>query len=151
MRRVLPPLAVLCLAFAPAPLPKPGRGGDDTAWLQKAVTTASGLKYQDLEASDKSPARKGDVVQVEYTVWLARGGKKVGGSLDHKDRFRFELGDGEVIQGLDEGVTGMRVLSRRRLLVPSRLAYGGKGRGRIPANADLIIEVELLKILPVEG
>ncbi|MGL4550205.1 MAG: FKBP-type peptidyl-prolyl cis-trans isomerase [Gemmataceae bacterium] len=111
------------------------------------VTTDSGLKYEDLKAGDGAEAVKGKSVQVHYTGWLAKDGKKFDSSLDRKEPFEFSLGAGEVIKGWDEGVAGMKVGGKRKLLIPSKLGYGARGAGgAIPPDADLVFEVELLKV-----
>jgi FKBP-type peptidyl-prolyl cis-trans isomerase len=113
----------------------------------KVVTTKSGLKYQDLKVGAGAEAKKGNTVTVHYTGWLAKGGKKFDSSLDRKKPFEFELGAGDVIKGWDEGVAGMKVGGKRRLIIPYKLAYGEKGRAPIiPAKADLVFDVELLKV-----
>jgi len=117
----------------------------------KTITTDSGLKYQDLKVGTGETAKKGDTVVVHYTGWLDKGsgqaGKKFDSSLDRKTPFNFPLGAGKVIKGWDEGVAGMKVGGKRKLLIPSKLGYGARGAGdAIPANADLIFEVELLRI-----
>ena len=83
---------------------------------------------------------------VQYTGWLANG-KKFDSSFDHGAPFTFVLGNHQVIQGWDQGVVGMKVGGKRRLLIPSTLGYGPTGAGEvIPPNATLVFEVELLKV-----
>src|SRR5262249_7680992 len=138
MRRVLPLLAVLSLAFAPVPKPRPSSGPE-------TVTLPSGLKYQDLKLGSGTPARKGDTLLVHYTGWLARNMTKIDSSVG-REAFKFHLGAGHVIKGWDEGVVGMKPGGKRKLLIPAQLAYGAAGAGTvIPPNADLIFEVELLQ------
>lgn len=112
----------------------------------KTITTDSGLKYQDLKVGTGQEAKKGDTVEVHYTGWLTNG-KKFDSSLDRKEAFEFKLGAEMVIKGWDEGVAGMKVGGKRKLLIPSKLGYGARGAGNvIPPNADLVFEVELLKV-----
>ena len=71
----------------------------------------------------------------------------VDSSLDKGKPFQFKLGVGQVIQGWDAGVAGMKVGGKRKLIIPSELGYGAKGAGNeIPPDADLVFEVELLKV-----
>jgi FKBP-type peptidyl-prolyl cis-trans isomerase FkpA len=113
----------------------------------KVITTDSGLKYQDLKVGDGDEAKKGKKVHVHYTGWLAKDGTKFDSSLDRKEVFTFPLGAGKVIKGWDEGVAGMKAGGKRKLLIPSKLGYGAGGAGdAIPPNADLVFEVELLKV-----
>ena len=109
------------------------------------ITTASGLRYQDLETGSGDPATEGDTVIVHYTGWLTDG-TKFDSSVDRQQPFSFTLGLREVIQGWEEGVEGMRIGGKRKLIIPPELAYGEReiGNGLIPANSTLIFEVELL-------
>jgi len=118
---------------------KPGNGQE--------VTTGSGLKYIDLVVCpDGTEARPGKNVTVHYTGTLSNG-QKFDSSLDRNEPFEFMLGAGQVIQGWDEGVAGMKVGSSRRLIIPPYLGYGAGGyQGVIPPNAVLIFEVQLLKV-----
>jgi len=110
------------------------------------ITTASGLQYQDLVVGDGKEAMVGDNVSVHYTGWL-EDGTKFDSSLDRGNPFEFTLGMGQVIQGWDEGVAGMKVGGKRKLVIPPDLGYGPTGAGGvIPPNATLIFEVELIEI-----
>lgn len=112
----------------------------------KVVKTKSGLQYEDLKVGDGSEAKAGDTVEVHYTGWL-KDGKKFDSSVDRGQTFSFKLGAGKVIKGWDEGVAGMKVGGKRKLIIPADLGYGAAGAGNaIPPNAELTFEVELFKI-----
>jgi FKBP-type peptidyl-prolyl cis-trans isomerase FkpA len=101
----------------------------------KTITSESGLKYQDLKVGDGGEAKKGDTVSVHYTGWLTNG-KKFDSSLDRKEPFEFKLGAGMVIKGWDEGVAGMKVGGKRKLLIPSKLAYDCPTASAAPAASS---------------
>ena len=86
-------------------------------------TTASGLRYIDFGGGDGAAAKAGDNVSVHYTGTLENG-QKFDSSVDRNQAFQFPLGAGRVIKGWDEGVAGMRVGDKRRLIIPSDLGYG---------------------------
>lgn len=121
------------------PFEQAGPGGTE-------VTTSSGLQYVELTVGTGEPARTGQTVIVHYTGWLENG-KKFDSSLDRGQPFSFPLGAGRVIKGWDEGVQGMKVGGKRKLIIPANLGYGARGAGGvIPPHATLIFEVELLGI-----
>lgn len=98
---------------------------------------------QDSEATKAEP---GHTLLVHYVGTLTDG-TVFDSSRERKDFFTFKLGDGQVIKGWDEGLVGMQDGEIRKLTVPGHLAYGEKGvPGRIPPNATLIFEIELLEI-----
>ena len=114
-------------------------------------TTKSGLQIDDLIVGEGTPAVAGSDVTVHYTGWLSDGkgtvGRKFDSSHDRRDPFGFALGQGNVIAGWEEGVEGMRVGGKRRLLIPPGMAYGELGAaGVIPPNATLLFDVELLEV-----
>lgn len=113
-------------------------------------TTASGLRYEEIEVGSGPQPQRGQFVQVHYTGWLTNG-TKFDSSVDRGQPFEFKLGVGQVIKGWDEGVASMRVGGKRKLYIPPDLAYGSRGAGGvIPPNAELVFEVELLGIRSVE-
>ena len=120
-----------------------GTGG---AKKGETVTTKSGLKYIDEKVGTGRAAKKGDTVEVHYTGWL-KDGKKFDSSKDRDTPFALTIGKSRVIKGWTEGLQGMRVGGKRKLIIPPDLAYGPDGRPPvIPPNAELTFEIELLKI-----
>jgi len=110
-------------------------------------TTDSGLQIEVLtEGTGTETAAPGQIVEVHYTGWLTDG-TKFDSSVDRGQSFDFPLGDGQVIQGWDEGVAGMKVGEKRKLTIPPELGYGPRGAaGVIPPNATLVFDVELLSV-----
>lgn len=112
--------------------------------------TASGLEYEVRKPGSGASPRAGNRVTVHYTGWLdnnGQEGRKFDSSFDRNQPFSFVIGVGQVIQGWDEGVMSMQIGEKRRLFIPSNLGYGARGAGAvIPANANLIFDVELLQI-----
>lgn len=114
--------------------------------MAEQVTTASGLKYVDEVVGDGPSPQPGQNVKVHYTG-IFPDGRKFDSSRDRNQPFSFKIGQGQVIQGWDEGVMTMKVGGRRLLTIPSDLAYGPRGAGGvIPPNATLLFDVELLGV-----
>jgi len=112
-----------------------------------SVALASGLVIRDLVVPENGPeARAGDSVGVHYELFLADR-TPIESSLDTGTPLRFELGSGAVPRGLEEGILGMRLFGRRRLTVPSALAFGDAGRPpEIPPGATVLFDVELMEL-----
>ncbi|MBE2221324.1 MAG: FKBP-type peptidyl-prolyl cis-trans isomerase [Anaerolineae bacterium] len=112
-------------------------------------TTDSGLKIAVLnEGSGEEAAEFGDTITVEFTIWVADGERFFTGTATAGQPFTYPIGSGAVFPGWDEGVTGMTVGEKRQLLIPSELGLGSESVGEIvPANADLLMQVELLDLV----
>jgi FKBP-type peptidyl-prolyl cis-trans isomerase FkpA len=117
--------------------------GVDTTAMTK---TPSGLRYQDITEGQGAEATADRTVSVHYTGWLPNG-EKFDSSRDRNLPFNFTLGAGQVIAGWDEGVAGMKVGGRRKLVIPADLGYGTAGAPPdIPPGATLVFDVELLDV-----
>jgi FKBP-type peptidyl-prolyl cis-trans isomerase FkpA len=104
------------------------------------------LIIEELAPGKGKACKSGDLVSMHYTGWLTNG-KQFDSSLERNIPFDFQLGVGQVIKGWDEGVAGMQVGGKRKLTIPSKLAYGEMGAGGlIPPDATLVFDVELLAI-----
>jgi peptidylprolyl isomerase len=119
------------------------------------TTTDSGLQYYDLEVGEGEMPVRGQTVVIQYTAWLQDGEQYLASSTVMDQPFQFALGaDPSVFPGWDEGVSTMQVGGRRQLVIPPELALGEQGGGKIPPNATLIMEIELLEleelVLPTE-
>lgn len=111
----------------------------------------SGLYVEVLEEGEGPPARAGDRMGVHYTVWFPDG-TTLDSSRPRGEPLGMVLGETPLIDGWTEGVTGMRLGERRRLVVPWQLAYGAEGRPpQVPPYATLVFEVELARHEPAGG
>ena len=104
------------------------------------------LTVTDLVVGTGAEATPGSTVSVNY-VGALPDGTVFDASANHGGAFTFPLGAGQVIRGWDEGVAGMKVGGKRRLVIPPDMAYGNQAVGGvIPANATLLFEVELVSV-----
>ena len=104
------------------------------------------LQIEDQVVGTGEEATAGKRVSVHYTGTF-EDGRTFDSSVPRGEPFEFKLGAGQVIKGWDQGVAGMKVGGKRRLVIPSDLAYGSRGAGGvIPPNATLVFEVELLGV-----
>ena len=115
--------------------------GTNSALRQRAAAP------KHLPNLDDELAKSGDNVKMLYTGYLTNGTEFDSTAKHGNEPFGFKLGTGQVIKGWDEGVAGMKVGEKRKLVIPSDLGYGERGAGAdIPPGATLIFEVELLDI-----
>lgn len=138
-------LAVAMLAGCSRPAPPP-------ASPENKVAT---LTMNDVVVGTGAEAQPGAKVTVHYAGWLydhtrpEQKGTEFDSSRKHGEPFAFALGQRQVIPGWDQGVTGMKVGGKRRLVIPSDLAYGEQGAGGvIPPGATLVFDVELIDVQP---
>ncbi len=107
---------------------------------------ADRLVITDEVVGSGTVAESGRSVSLHYTGYLTDG-RKFDSSRDRGKPFEFVIGAGMVIPGWEQGITGMKVGGRRKLVVPPALAYGARGSGSaVPPNATLVFEVELLSV-----
>ena len=121
-----------------------------------AATTGTenmALKITDLNPGTGAAIQAGQTALVHYTGWLfdagapENKGAKFDSSVDRNEPFEFPVGAGMVIKGWDQGVAGMQVGGKRRLVIPPEMGYGARGAGGvIPPNATLVFDVELVEI-----
>mmetsp|Transcript_19972 Transcript_19972/g.53681 ORF Transcript_19972/g.53681 Transcript_19972/m.53681 type:complete len:125 (+) Transcript_19972:74-448(+) len=105
------------------------------------------LKKILVEGTGDEQPPSGSEVKVHYVGTLQSDGSKFDSSRDRGDKFKFDVGVGQVIKGWDVGVMKMSLGERATLRIPSSMGYGERGAGgAIPPNADLVFDVELLKI-----
>ena len=147
-----PVLIVIVLAAASAlALPSMAEPGSNVqvqpqVAAAREVVTSSGLRYSDLRIGQGEEAVPGKIVEVQYTGWL-QGGKHFDTCRERDLPFTFRLGAGDAIKGWDQGLIGMKVGGKRRLVIPPELGFGKKGVGGVvPPDAVLYYEFELLAV-----
>ena len=137
---------------APAPATAPAAAGP-AAEPAPTGTETMALQKTDLAPGSGPEIKAGQNALVHYTGWLydaaapENKGTKFDSSLDRNEPFEFPVGGGMVIKGWDEGVAGMKVGGKRRLVIPPEMGYGARGAGGvIPPGATLVFDVELVEI-----
>lgn len=127
-------------SLAPNPSPQASQSP-----LPSPTTFPDGLIVQDEVVGNGPEVKAGDSVTMQY-VGTLQNGQKFDSSYDRNQPFTTQIGVGSVIRGWDEGVPGMKVGGKRKLIIPSDLGYGNQAKGSIPPNSTLIFEVELLGV-----
>lgn len=136
-------------SIAPTPTPcfTPQSGPDSFSTPVTLTTSPDGLQIGDIRAGCGATVKQGDKVAVQYTGWLASGVQFDTSRQSGRQPFPVTVGAGGVIKGWDEGLVGMKVGGKRRLVIPPALAYGAQGQPpTIPANATLTFDIELVSI-----
>jgi peptidylprolyl isomerase len=116
-------------------------------YVPPGETPPGELVIEDIEEGEGAQAESGSMVEVHYVghAWSSR--QQFDASWDRGEVFSFRLGAGQVIPGWDQGVTGMKVGGRRRLVIPPKLAYGKGGAGGvIGPNETLVFVVDLVSV-----
>jgi FKBP-type peptidyl-prolyl cis-trans isomerase len=146
---VVLPLAAGCGFFGPSAEEARRMAEDD----RKCQTDKVRLEVAEHAPGAGGEARPGRRVEVHYTGWLfhpdkpSNHGRQFDSSRDRGEPIAFTIGQGEVIPGWEQGITGMKVGAKRTLVIPPNLAYGRRGMPpTIPENATLVFDVELTKI-----
>lgn len=105
------------------------------------------LVCEDLTVGDGAEARAGTVVEVHYVGVAWSTNRQFDASWDRNESFEFRLGAGQVIQGWDQGFSGMRVGGRRRITIPPHMGYGSQGAGGVIKGGEtLVFVVDLLNV-----
>ncbi len=115
--------------------------------IPKDTPAPTELLIEDLIVGEGDEAKSGHRASMHYVGVAWSTGQQFDSSWDRKEHFTFNLGGGEVIQGWDHGVPGMKVGGRRRLTIPSEMGYGSRGAGGvIKPNETLVFVVDLIAV-----
>lgn len=115
--------------------------------MYKPDGTVADLQSTDLEQGSGPAAKSGDCLVMKYYGTLASNGTKFDENFTDTTAFAFKLGQGQVIEGWDKGLVGLKAGGTRRLVIPAAQAYGSQSpSAAIPANSDLVFVVKLLRI-----
>jgi peptidylprolyl isomerase len=105
------------------------------------------LVVRDIVAGKGRAAKKGDRLSMQYVGVTYADGKEFDSSWDRGQPFKFQLGQGSVIKGWDQGLVGIKPGGRRELIIPAQLGYGARGQPpSIPPNAALVFIVDALSV-----
>ena len=133
------PVTPLCSTAGPA------SAQDSFSQQVTLIRQPSGLQYGDITMGCGAQVRTGQNVTVEYTGWLQSGKEFDSSRSSGRQPFVFPLGEQQVIAGFDQGVMGMHIGGKRRLVIPPALGYGAQGVPPvIPPNATLVFNVEVV-------
>lgn len=111
-----------------------------------AMQRTGAIHWRDLKEGEGPTARDGSLLTIHYVGWLTDG-VEFDSSREAKEPVTFRMGERRVIRGWEDGIRGMRAGGIRQMVIPARQAYGGRGLpGRVPPNATLVFEVELVSI-----
>ena len=124
---------------------QPNQQTTNSASMNNYQTMPDGLKILDETVGNGAEVKSGDTVTVNYLGTLENG-TKFDSSYDRNQPFTTQIGVGRVIKGWDEGIVGMKVGGKRKLIIPPDLGYGAQDLGSIPPNSTLVFEVELLAV-----
>ncbi|HXJ49078.1 MAG TPA: FKBP-type peptidyl-prolyl cis-trans isomerase [Candidatus Acidoferrum sp.] len=136
--------------------PSPGTDNFNDGAGLPVITYPDGLQYVDLKVGTGDVAKSGMNITVQYTGWLSTGGPPFDSSRGAgRTAYALQIGVGQVIPGWDQGIPGMKVGGKRKLIIPGALAYGPQGQTDpntggviIPPNATLVFDVELFSVAP---
>jgi peptidylprolyl isomerase len=143
--REIPPNSQVILEIELLSVEKPPQ--PTSVATDKLETSASGLKYSDLTIGEGTQAITNSIVTTGYTVWVQGETPEFVARSEDGQPVTFVIGRGDqVFPGWEEGVRNMKVGGKRYLLIPPDLAFGEQATGNIPANATLIMEIELLEV-----
>jgi hypothetical protein len=150
-----PPVANESPNPSASPSVSPGADDCNAGTGLSTVTYPDGLKVIDLKVGTGQVAKDGENAEVQYTGWLTNCRQFDSSRNPGRTSFTFQIGKSQVISGWDEGLLGMKVGGKRKLIIPPDLAYGPQGQTDqttgatiIPPNATLVFEVELLSVKP---
>ncbi|MHB8719460.1 MAG: FKBP-type peptidyl-prolyl cis-trans isomerase [Candidatus Dormibacteria bacterium] len=130
------------------PAQSPGTTSDNFHEYVSLTAAAGGLQTGDITVGTGAVVANGDSLTVQYTGWLPNGTVFDSSRSAGRQPFTFVIGTGHVIAGWDQGLIGMRVGGKRRLVIPPSLGYGARATGCIPANSTLLFDVEVLSATP---
>lgn len=113
--------------------------------VDSAAVPPTDLQIEDVNVGSGAEAKAGQRVEVHYVGVAWSNGRQFDASWDRNDTFEFRLGAGEVIQGWDQGVAGMKIGGRRKITIPPHLGYGSRGAGGVIKGGEtLVFVVDLL-------